>query len=61
MVKRTQTIRRQQPTNCLSVFDRFMGLVFKELTCALFEFSLILVLLILVLLFYQPGSEMQDA
>ena len=29
MVKHTQTIRRQQSTNCLSVFDHFMGLVVK--------------------------------
>ena len=26
MVKYTQTIRRQQPTKCLSVFDRFVGM-----------------------------------
>ena len=26
MIKHTQTIRRQQPTNCLSVFDHFVGL-----------------------------------
>ena len=32
MVKHTQTIHRQKPTNCLSVFDRFAGLVFKGLT-----------------------------
>ena len=25
MVKHTQTIRRQQPTNCLGVFDYFEG------------------------------------
>ena len=31
MVKQTQTIRRQQPTNCLSVFDYFMGLALKWL------------------------------
>ena len=31
MVKRTQTIRRQQPTTCLSVFDHFVGLVLKGL------------------------------
>ena len=31
MVKHTQTIRRQQPTNCLSVFDHFVGLAFKGL------------------------------
>ena len=29
MVKHTQTIRRQQPTNCLSVFDHFMRLALK--------------------------------
>ena len=31
MVKHTQTIRRQQPTNRLSVFDHFVGLVLKGL------------------------------
>ena len=31
MVKQTQTIRRQQPMNCLSVFDHFEGLMLKEL------------------------------
>ena len=31
MVKQTQTIRRQQPTNCLSVFDHFVGLALKGL------------------------------
>ena len=25
MVKHTQTIRRQQPTNCLRVFDHFLS------------------------------------
>ena len=30
-VKHTQASRRQQPTNCLSVFDQFMGLVLKGL------------------------------
>ena len=29
MVKRTQTICRQEPTNCLSVFDHFVGLALK--------------------------------
>ena len=29
MVKHTQTIRRQQPRNCLSVFDHFVGLGLK--------------------------------
>ena len=32
MVKHTQTIRRQQPTNCLSVFGHFVGLELKGLT-----------------------------
>ena len=31
MVKYTQAIRGKQPTNCLSVFDHFVGLVFKGL------------------------------
>ena len=31
MVKHTQTICPQQPTNCLSVFDHFGGLALKEL------------------------------
>ena len=29
MVKYTQTIRRQKPTNCLSVFDHFVTLELK--------------------------------
>ena len=32
MVKHTQTIRRQKATNCLSVFDHFVGLALKGLT-----------------------------
>ena len=31
MVKHTQTIRRELPTNCLSVFDHFVGLALKGL------------------------------
>ena len=31
MVKYTQTVRREQPTNCLSVFDHFVKLAFKGL------------------------------
>ena len=31
MVKESQTIRRLLPTNCLSVFDHFMGLALKGL------------------------------
>ena len=31
MVKHTQTIRQQQRTNCLSVFDQFVGLALKGL------------------------------
>ena len=52
MVKHTQTIRRQKPTNCLSVFDRFVGLAFKGLKQNIFherltllEFTLALVVL----------------
>ena len=32
MIKHTQRIRRQQSTDCLSVFDHFMGLALKGLT-----------------------------
>ena len=32
MVKHTHTIRRQKPTNCLSVFDDFVGLALKGLS-----------------------------
>ena len=31
MVKHTQTIRQQQSTNCLSVFDLFVGLALRGL------------------------------
>ena len=31
MVKHTQTIRQQKPTNCLSVTDHFVGLALKGL------------------------------
>ena len=32
MVKQTQRIRRQWPTNCFSVFDYFVGLALKGLS-----------------------------
>ena len=32
MIKETQTTRRLFPTNCLGVFDHFVGLVLKILT-----------------------------
>ena len=35
MVKQTQTIHRQQPTNCLSELDHFVRLALKGLMCAL--------------------------
>ena len=35
MVKHIQAIRRQKPTNCLSVFDHFVGLWLKGLKNAL--------------------------
>ena len=31
MVKHTQTIRRQKPMNCLTVFDHFVELALKVL------------------------------
>ena len=35
MIKRAQTIRRQKPANCLSVFDHFVGLVLKGFSLSL--------------------------
>ena len=32
MVEHTQAIRRQQPTNCLSVSDHFVRMTLKRLT-----------------------------
>ena len=32
MIKHTETILRQQPSNCLSVFDHFVGLALEGLT-----------------------------
>ena len=32
MVKHTQTISRQKPTNCLSVFDHFVKMALKRLS-----------------------------
>ena len=37
MVKHTQTICRQQPTNCLSVFDHFVVLALKVLVSCFTE------------------------
>ena len=38
MVKHSQTIRRQKPTNCLSVFDHFVNLALKGLKFSKFTF-----------------------
>ena len=40
MVKHTQTVRRQQSTNCLSVFDHFVGLALKGLTNLILHYKL---------------------
>ena len=40
MVKHTQTIRRQQPTNCLGVFDHSVGLALKGLSETVFNLRL---------------------
>ena len=40
MVKHTQTNRRQQPRNRLSVFDHFVGLVIKGLRFTSAPFTL---------------------
>ena len=41
MVRHTQAIHRQKPTNCLSVFDHFVGLTLKELIARSYEYTLI--------------------
>ena len=38
MVKQAQTIRRQQPTNCLRAFDHFVGLVLIRLSIGSYWF-----------------------
>ena len=38
-IKHTQTIRRQQPTNCWSVFDNSVGLPLKGLKRGKFEYT----------------------
>ena len=38
MVKHTQTNRRLLSTNCLGVFDHFVGLALKELTLMVVNF-----------------------
>ena len=44
MVKHTQTTRQQNPTNCLSVFDHFVGLALKGFISfnKVFEFGRVL-------------------
>ena len=39
MVKHTQSIRRQQPKNCLSVSDHFVGLALKGLNLVFEHFQ----------------------
>ena len=42
MIKQTQTILRQQSTNCLSVIGHFVELAFKGLTFKSVIFTLVL-------------------
>ena len=54
MVKHTQTIRREFPTNCLSVFDHFVILALKGLR---FDFTLIIYkLFLMVTPQFQPRA-----
>ena len=39
MLKHTQIIRRLLPTNCLSLFDHFVGLALKGLTLSFQKIS----------------------
>ena len=58
MAKHSQTIRRQQFTNCLSGFDHFVGLVLKGLKNIL-KFSVIYFRYFQVssALFYEPPEK----
>ena len=44
IIKHTQTISRQHPTNCSSVFDHFVGLALKGLVYLIYLTRQILVL-----------------
>ena len=46
MVKHTQTIHRQEPTNCLSVSDHFVGFALKGLKKNFFWYSFVYVVII---------------
>ena len=46
MVKHTQTIRRPLLANCLSVFDRLVGLALKVLTSLIYLFVCLFILFI---------------
>ena len=39
MVKHLQAIRQLLPTNCLSVFDQFMGLVLEKLKMVMLKLA----------------------
>ena len=47
MVKHTQTIRWLLPTNCLILFDHFVGLVLKGLTNAFLKVHKITLIMVL--------------
>ena len=59
MVKHTQTIRRQQPTSCLSLFDYFVGLALERLTVYSFCKKLHLRYLVLNRPLYQIDSNIK--
>ena len=54
MVKHTQTIRRQQPTNCLSVFHHFLKLALEGLTLFTERFGTVWIISVVIYLQKQP-------
>ena len=61
MVKHTQTIRRQKPKNCLSVFDHFVGLGLKGLN-KIWEYKMSHMVEIIFFLFFVKkfkGTSME--
>ena len=56
MVKHTQTIRRLLPTNCLSVFDHFVGLALKGLKAWVDKLTVLKLRIIIIIL---PSGQLE--
>ena len=56
MVKHTQTIRRPLLANCLSVFDRLVGLALKVLTSLIYLFVCLFIYFIYLFIYLKRIS-----